>query len=122
VNYYSGAWTATETTPPLLDVFLMDEDNLLLARNDEPFTAAFARTGVSELDESIYPPTDATWHLLVKNFSSSWSDHVLDVSVATEGEPWQPGDDDTVDDDGSDDDTIASSDDDDDNGSSGCGC
>jgi hypothetical protein len=131
VNYYSpGASAATEVDRALLDVFLVDQDNLSAARGNKPFTAAFARLGVADLDETIFPPTDATWHLLVKNHSAKYSDHLMDISVTTEGDPWQ-SDDDAVDDDTTADDDSTADDDtshhgggsgDNSGDNGGCGC
>ncbi len=122
-NPFSGTWSPLAATPPLLDVFLVNEDNLQAARNNDPFTAAYAQLGVAELDEVVYPPTDETWHLLVSHHSARYSDHLLDLNVTVEGEPWQPGDDDTTDDDDDDgDDESSGGGGDDDDDDSGCGC
>jgi hypothetical protein len=101
-------------------VLLVDEDNLDAARNNESFAAAYAALGVASLDETIYPPTAGEWNLLIVNHSASASDHLLNISVTAEGDPWIPDDD--VDDDDDDDDDATDDDDDDDDDDDGCGC
>ena len=120
-NLFSGIYAYVEGQTPAVDVFLVDEDNLNAAKNNEPFTAVYAALGVSTLDELIFPPSDETWNLLVISHSAPFSDQLLDLSVAAEGDPWVPPDDDTSDDD---DDTgpPPADDDDDNNDDDGCGC
>ena len=129
-NPFSGATANPSIDPPALDVFLVDKNNLNDAQNNKKFTAAYAWLGVAALDELIYPPTDEKWFLLVNQHSAPSSDHLLDLTVTTEGDPWTPGDDDDDsgpdDDSGTDDDSGDDGgdddDDDDDDNDDGCGC
>jgi hypothetical protein len=120
-SIFSGLRAYYPMTPPAVDVFLVNDENLDLARDNEPFQAAQAWLGVASLDERIYPPDDQMWHLLVAHHTTPDSDHLLDIEVTAEGEPYVPPpdtDDDTADDD-DDDDHGGGGDDDDDEG---CGC
>ena len=118
-NPFSRAWAFPERDTPKLDVLLVDEDNLDAARNNESFDAAYAALGVASLDETIYPPTAGDWNLLIVNHSADASDHLLNITVTAEGDPWTPDDDDDDDDDDAVDDDD---DDDDDDNDDGCGC
>jgi len=124
---FSSARPYYEMEPPLLDVFLVDEDNQEKARRNQPFEAAYAKLGIADLDERVFPPDEGNWTLMVTHHSSPISDHLLDIEITTEGDPYvpeeEPTDDDTT---GDDDDTSpppgSSGDDDDDDSGGGCGC
>ena len=134
----SSARAYYEMGPPSLDVFLVDADNRENARRNRPFEAALAWMGVTSFDEVIYPPDDRDWTLLVTHHTTMISDHLLDIDLTVEGEPYDPppgddddtADDDAIDDDAADDDATdddatdddAADDDDDDDDDSGCGC
>jgi Transglutaminase-like superfamily len=112
-----------EMEPPALDVFLVDPDNREKARKDNPFEAAAAWLGVSSLDETIYPPDDRDWTLLVTHHSTPSSDHLLDIQVTADGELYVPEEEPADDDDDDDnDDASPPAGDDDDDDDDGCGC
>jgi len=120
---FSGVYANYESPDPLVDVFLVNDDNYSEAKNNSEFTAAWAAIGVDTIDETIYPPTAENWNLLVKSHSAPSSDLLLDVTVTVEGDPWTPpADDDDDDDDDDNDDNDDFDDDDDDDDDDGCGC
>jgi hypothetical protein len=119
-NSWSGVYAFQPTDTPAIDAFLVNDDNLDAAKSNDPFTAAYAWMGVTDLDETVYPPTDETWNLLVTHHSAFASDQLLDISVTTEGDPWVPPSDDTGDDDDTDAVTCAGCGDDDDDDDNGC--
>ncbi|MHA1568936.1 MAG: transglutaminase domain-containing protein [Alphaproteobacteria bacterium] len=123
-HLYSRASGFPVVETPLVDVFLVNGENLNAAQQNEEFDAAAAWLGVAELDETVYPPTDENWHLLVTSHSAAESDHMFDIEVTAEGDPWAPDDDTIGDDDqgGDDDDIGPPDDDDDDDDDDGCGC
>jgi len=131
-NIFSGIRAYYPQDEPLLDVYLLNDANLAKARAGKAFEAAAAYLGVAELDELIYPPREGNWNLLVKALMAEQSDHLLDITVKTEGELYVPvadDDDDSSsddDDDAADDDDTAgptpAGDDDDDDDDDGCGC
>jgi hypothetical protein len=121
-NIFSGLRAYYPMTSMLVDVLLVDDENLDLARENQPFAAAQSWLGVSTLDEKVYPPDDRNWNLMVVHHSAPESDHLLDLQVTPEGEPYTPPADDDDVSPGDDDDNDDNGGEGDDDDSGGCGC
>jgi len=122
-NIFSGQRAYYPLTPPAVDVFLVNDENLDAAKSNEPFQAAQSWLGATSLDELVYPPDVGTWHVMVTHHSSPTAEHLLDLQVTAEGDPFvpPPGDDDNDDNDTNDGGNQDHGDDDD-NDEGGCGC